>query len=333
MNRLTAARLMERTGTRSLLASLLRPRGVLAFNYHRVGDGAASNYDRELWSASAEAFDEQVTFMKRHADVISPDDLEHALRSPRGRYVMMTFDDGYRDNYELAFPILRRHGVPATFFISTGFIDQPALPWWDEIANLVRTSPAPEVRMEGWMPESLYFDNANAPQTINSLLRKYKALQADDAALFLGQLRHESGSPRAEVGENHWMDWNMVRDMSANGMVIGGHTVNHPLLSRIPKEQQRQEIGECAARIAQETGKRMEYFAYPVGGRDSFNEDTKACLLEYQVRYAFSYYGGFITEASQQFDMPRVAIEQDTDPDLFRAMVQLPQVFCRRPYH
>jgi hypothetical protein len=70
-----------------------------------------------------------------------------------------------------------------------------------------------------------------------------------------------------------------------------------------------------------------------VGGRDSFNEDTKKCLLEYDVRYAFSYYGGFITESSPRFDMPRVAIEQDTDPDLFRAMVQLPQVFCRRPYH
>ncbi len=333
MNRLVAARLLARTGSRRLLASLLRPNGILAFNYHRVGDGGASNYDRELWSASADAFDEQVAFMALHSDVISPDDIEYALRSPRGRYTMMTFDDGYRDNYEIAFPILRRHGVPATFFISTGFIDQPTLPWWDEIANMVRTSQASQVRMEGWMPELLMFNEAQAPHTINSLLRKYKSLQAEDAALFLSQLRHESGSPRAEVGENHWMDWHMVRDMSENGMVIGGHTVNHPLLSRIPKDQQRQEIGDCAERILQETGKRMEYFAYPVGGRDSFNDDTKACLLERQVRYAFSYYGGFITTASEPFDMPRVAIEQDTDPDLFRAMVQLPQVFCRRPYH
>ncbi len=66
--------------------------------------------------------------------------LPRVLAAKRGRYGMITFDDGYRDNHATALPILKREGVTATFFVATGFIDAPRLPWWDEIAWMVRTS-------------------------------------------------------------------------------------------------------------------------------------------------------------------------------------------------
>ncbi|MHC9084478.1 polysaccharide deacetylase family protein [Luteimonas sp. RIT-PG2_3] len=332
MKRDLAAKVLASTGLRDLLAFFQRPHGVLILNYHRIGDGSQSPYDRELWSASASAFDEQVAFLARHCDVISPADLDHALAKPRGRHVMITFDDGYRDNYELAFPVLRAHKVPATFFVTTGFIDKPTLPWWDEIAALLRNTSASALTMAPWFRTPLLIEPGDRARPIRQTLEFYKTLPAHDNAAFLAQLRAESQIAAPCITRDHWMDWDMIREMHANGMTIGGHTVHHPVLARMPREQQLAEIAGCRARINAELGAEMSYFAYPVGGRDAFNADTWACLEDQGVRHAFSYYGGFATCASTKYDMPRVAIETSVGTDLFRAMTRLPGVFCRRAY-
>src|SRR5262245_45583277 len=133
MKRQLAARILGATGLRYVLSRVARWSGVLGLNYHRIGEAGRSVYDRGLWSATADDFDAQVGWLKSHFDIIRPDDLPAALAARRGRHVLITFDDGYRDNYADAFPVLKRHGVPATFFITTGFIDDARLSWWDEI--------------------------------------------------------------------------------------------------------------------------------------------------------------------------------------------------------
>ena len=332
MNRETAAKVLAFTGLRDVLSFFHRPHGVLILNYHRIGDGSRSAFDRELWSATAPGFDEQVAFLARHCDVIAPSDLTYALGRSRGRHVMITFDDGYRDNYDLAFPVLRQHRVPATFFVATGFIDHPALPWWDEIAALVRGTAASELAMSPWFRAPLQLSGDDRARPIRQVLEFYKTLPTHDNDAFLAQLRAETGVETPAVTPDHWMTWDMIRDMHANGMGIGGHTVHHPVLARMPRDQQLAEIEGCRKRINQELGAEMDYFAYPVGGRDSFNADTWACLQDQGVKAAFSYYGGFATRDSARYDVPRVAIETSIGTNLFRAMTRLPGVFCRRPY-
>lgn len=327
MKKRIAARVVAGTGFDRLFAAVLPSKGILVLNYHRVGDGSASPYDRELWSADAEAFDAQIALLARHFDVISPGDFETAA-TRRGRHVLVTFDDGYLDNYEIAYPILRRHGVPATFFLATGFIDRPSLPWWDEIAWLVRGSTRAHLDLRPWFQAPIVL-GAQREAQIHALLKTYKSLCASEAGAMLASLRAASGlSPPATVAR-HWMDWDMVREMADNGMTIGGHTVTHPILSRLPKERQWHEIEGCATRILEETGRRMEYFAYPVGSPWAFNDDTRDCLEAAGVRRAFSYYGGEASHASPRFDTPRVAIEPNVGlPDL-SAMLRLPRIFCR----
>lgn len=328
MKRYAAAKLLSRTGLGRLLSNALRPGGVLALNYHRVGDGASSPYDRDLWSATAEDFDQQVAFLSRHCDLISPHELDDALAQPRGRHALITFDDGYLDNYQLAYSILRAHRAPATFFIATGFIDRPTLPWWDEIAWLLRCTELDALVLEPWFDGVIQL-GPDRPQRIHEVLAKYKSLPADAAARMLLALRDAVGARAPDRIDGHWMDWDMVREMSRNGMTIGGHTVDHPILSRLPRERQQAEISECAERILAETGSPMTYFAYPVGKPWAFNADTMACLDSAGVRRAFSYYGGLATTASPRFDTPRVAVESYIGLDDFKAMTWLPQVFCR----
>src|SRR5215203_1872262 len=152
------SRTLERTGCRSLLERAFPWSGVLVLNYHRVGDSTGSVFDRGLWSSAADQFADQVRFCKSHFDVISPGDLPAVLSRKRGRYVLITFDDGYRDNYDVAFPILQSEGVKATFFVATGFIDAPRVPWWDEIAWMVRTSTRAGVTLNPWLPTTVRFE-------------------------------------------------------------------------------------------------------------------------------------------------------------------------------
>lgn len=326
-----AAALLGRAHLRPLLVACFPPRGILGLNYHRIGDGSHSNLDRGLWSASEESFDQQLAFLKKNCDVISPADIDTARKDRRGLHVLITFDDGYLDNYQIAFAALRRHGLPATFFIATGFIDDPRLPWWDEIAGLVRSSQREVIDLGNWLPRPLAIAGEHREQSIHRLLDTYKSLPAVDAEKFLDNLRAVAVDPVRGSSDHLWMNWDMVREMAANGMTIGGHTIDHVILSSVDKQRQWEEISGCAARIEQEIGKPMEYFAYPVGGRHTFNDDSKDCLRRAGVRYAFSYYGGF-TRADAEvdpYDMPRVPIEPYVDRDWFRAIVQLPRLFCR----
>jgi peptidoglycan/xylan/chitin deacetylase (PgdA/CDA1 family) len=235
MKRMALARhLFSRRIVRSLIGKSIRWSGVLAFNYHRVGDGRASNFDRGLWSADAETFADQVRFCKSHLDMIGPGDLPRAIAAGRGRYGMITFDDGYLDNYEVAFPILKAEGVPATFFITTGFVDRPQVPWWDEIAWMVRTSRKDRVELAGWLPAPVHFDEPDRESAVRKLLRAYKDMPDESHGKYLDDVAEatESGRCGPAEGKDFWMDWPMLRSMRAAGMTLGGHTVSHPVLAR-----------------------------------------------------------------------------------------------------
>jgi peptidoglycan/xylan/chitin deacetylase (PgdA/CDA1 family) len=125
------------------------------------------------------------------------------------------------------------------------------------------------------------------------------------------------------------MDWSHVREMHANGMEFGGHTVTHPVLANQSRAEQEHEVRECRLRIEAELGRPIRAFSYPVGQRDSFNATTQACLREAGYEWAFSYYGGFNRPGeANRFDLRRVAIESDTSPAMFRGLACLPHVFA-----
>ena len=331
MKKAIATHLLCRSGLRFLLGELIRWSGVIVLNYHRIGNGNELPFHRGLWSADAEAFIDQIRFCKSQLDVITPDDLPTVLSQRRGRYALITFDDGYRDNYEIAFPILKAEGVPATFFIATGFIDVPRLPWWDEISWMVRMSQQDRIRLSGWLPAPVSFDEPERERTVQMLLRVYKAMSAESTDNYLNAIAEATRSGRcgADVGKTLWMDWEMLREMRATGMTVAGHTVNHPVLARAPREIQRDEILGCCTRLAEEMGEPTRYFSYPVGGSNSFDHVAQECLREAGVLYAFSYYGGFRRFGDwNDYDVPRVPIEKYLTADWFRSIITLPQFFA-----
>lgn len=326
-----ASRLLCRSGLRALLHRSFRWSGVLVLNYHRIGEAQGSDYDRALWSASAEAFAEQMRYCNSQMEIISPVDLPGLLEKKCGRYAMVTFDDGYRDNYEVAFPILRHEGVPATFFVGSGFVDAPALSWWDEIAWMVRTSLRSSLLLAPWIDAPLPFDEPDREAAIRVLLRQYKTMPGQSTHDYLDAIAAATGTGRCpdQVSASMWMTWDMLREMKAAAMTLGGHSVTHPVLSRLSPQEQRHEIMECGRRLEQELGEPMRFFSYPVGNTSAFNDASRDSLREAGVEYAFSYYGGYRRfDDWDDYDVRRVAIETELDRDWFRSIITLPQIFA-----
>jgi peptidoglycan/xylan/chitin deacetylase (PgdA/CDA1 family) len=328
-----AAGLLAAPGISAAARRLPRWRGVLTLNYHRVGDWAGQPWDRTLWSATAEAFDAQLAVLAREAEVIGPDEVSAALRSGRrGRRVLITFDDGYRDNWEIAFPLLRRHGLPATFFLATGFLDRPHVAWWDELAWMVRGATAEELPAGGPLEASLSLRAADHDATIAALCERYKALPSEQAAGLVDRVAAASGAGRCPPTEaaQLWMTWDHARELRDGGMRIGGHTVTHPLLSRVSRERQEEEIAGCARRLERELGQPMAWFAYPVGSRDAFTPETQRILADHGVELAFSFYGGFGRFARwDPLDVPRVHVGPHYRPQLVFAALAAPRLFAR----
>ncbi len=329
------ANTLERTGTGSLLSATIGQwNGLVVFNYHRIGDPSETLLDHALFSATATEFDQQVRFLKRNFDVIGVADLPRVLHDSSARAVMITFDDGYIDNYEIAFPILQQHDAAALFFIASGYLDDHPVAWWDEVAWMVRTSGLRQLCWEKHFPQSLSLENEESTRrTIREILLKLKSIPEENADNFLIQLGEVTGTGRCpcEVSDQLWMSWDMVREMDQSGIDFGGHTVNHPVLANCDVDRQRMEISNSKQRIEAELGHSITTFSYPVGQRDSFTEETKKLLEQAGYEWGFSFYGGYCP-ASQfdPYDLKRMPVEERVHQNLFRSIARLPQFFAKK---
>src|SRR5262249_53583980 len=156
-------------------------------------------------------------------------------RRPLRASVLITFDDGYLDNYTLAFPVLRRHGVQGVFFLPTAFIGTAHLPFWDVIGYVVRQSKKKSITLE--FPEAVTYDveNEGIDHALMMILRLSKKLTPEELERFIAHLQDVCGtSLPPEHQQRRFMNWQEAKEMHQGGMAIGSHTHNHEILSKLP---------------------------------------------------------------------------------------------------
>ncbi|UGQ46207.1 polysaccharide deacetylase family protein [Massilia endophytica] len=287
------------------LFSLLSPgrqRAPMILIYHRVLRRKDALLPSEVDAAE---FESQLQLLKSIFNVIP---LLDAVRLARAgelppRAACITFDDGYADNAELALPLLRRHGLHATFFIAAGFLDGGRM-WNDCVIEIVRRAPGGVLDASrlgcGRIP---LLSLADRQRAISILIGKFKYLPMAQRSV---QVRRLAELADCVLPEDLMMSSAQVRQLHRCGMGIGAHTVRHPILARTPLARAQREISEGRRMLQGLIGEEVSLFAYPNGkpGID-YGREHVAMVRELGFEGAVSTAWGAAGPAPDVYQLPR----------------------------
>jgi peptidoglycan/xylan/chitin deacetylase (PgdA/CDA1 family) len=285
------------SGAFSLLSQLPARDSLLVLNYHRIGNAEDDLFDPGVFSATAEEFDNQISYLKSNLSLVTLDEalafIDGTLKEKTRRCrVLITLDDGYLDNYEIAFPILRSYGAQGVFFLATSMVGSCHVPWWDHIAYLVKTAKSRRFILRYPADLVVDIDQNGLTKSLQTILKLYKQPDNSDPARFIRELAEQSKGDDPPGALRRFMDWDEAREMIGAGMAIGSHTHSHTVLSQLEPNRQFEELSNSRAILKEELGVAVDALAYPVGHRDSFSEQTQRIAREAGYRAAFSRYGG-----------------------------------------
>jgi peptidoglycan/xylan/chitin deacetylase (PgdA/CDA1 family) len=313
---------------KSLLVRLRRGRSLTILAYHRVMDELPEDFpfDEDVVSCTSAEFEREMTFVRKHFDVISFEDLDKGVELYRNPLII-TFDDGYKDNHDVVLPILRRHGFPATFFITTGYVGTCELPWWDDINYMIKHCNHGALTLKAVLDETLPLRSLlERKAVISRLLKAAKLASKSRLAALMQELRTCCGKTPPEAAGNLFMNWDDVKDLVDKGMEIGSHAVSHSVLSRIEAvDDLRKELIDSRNELEKHISQPVTTLAYPVGGLASISDQVVQLAREAGYRHACLYENGVNPrESLNNMMLLRIKAEVGTDFHRFRAKVLFP---------
>ena len=283
--------------------------------YHRVNEDGHPFFD----AISTSVFEQQMRYLARHYKVVPLGEATRLLEEG-GRpemVVAVTFDDGYRDNYANAFPILKRYGLPATIFLTTGSLDSGEPLWFERLAEAIQKTTRECIDLEIDIPRRFWLrterERLDSNAQIFGLLRQMDTATCQE---HLAEVLRLLGPVAASERRNRMLTWDQVREMKAHGIDFGGHTVNHPFLSRLTPDQALWEVSECKRRIEAELQHPAGYFAYPNGQPEDFAASNKELLRVAGYRAAVTTIWGMNYQSTDRMELRRGG-PWETSPALF----------------
>lgn len=272
------------SGLFSLLRAITRRPRAMILRYHSVAaleDRADFYLDHGL-TITPEAFERQLQFLTRRYRIIPLQDIVDRLRQglpPHKDTLAITFDDGFRDNYIRAFPILRRYQVPATFYLTTGCIDNRQIFWVAQLRYMLTVTHVPELRTT--KPEKFFFNLAQPhgkEEAFRTLVVRMKNIPTSLRLELLAEVTNQLAVDDSFL-RNIMMTWDEVRDMHKHGMSFGAHTVTHPNLPNTDLAEAEREIRESKEMIEAELKTSILDFSYPNGRGSSHLTDQIKALV------------------------------------------------------
>ena len=307
-------------------ASGLAGRGKLAIlTYHRV----LSEPDPFFDDITADMFRIHATALSKTFNVLRLDEAVRMMRSNilPSRAVVITFDDGYADNFEIALPILVELGIPATIFIATGFIDQGIM-WNDVIRCACKNADDGRIRD--------YAERNGLQQPLSRIASLRLAIMRRELSklkyLPLEERRREADEFASRLGQsesdNLMMTWNQVAELPPLNIEVGAHTVNHPILTSASPSQAWYEISESRRVLQEATKQEITSFAYPNGNPLTDYDQTHIRLLqESGFNAAVSTRVACARHKDNLFELPRLGL---WDRSVTRTTFRLIDFFLRK---
>jgi peptidoglycan/xylan/chitin deacetylase (PgdA/CDA1 family) len=302
---------LEKTGLIRLAELGLAPRQPVIFMLHRVlAEEEASGFYNPYLAITPQSFENFLAFLSQYFRVQTLTELVGQLHThaPGGlRRCALTFDDGWEDNYRVAWPILRRFGMPATIFVTTGLAGTSELlpedklwRYWQE-AKAKSSLPAFDGALETYRLAQRVNIESGFPgyRAVLKQLPGKKRLQlfADLDSEF-GALPQQNPSP--------FMTWSQLKELSEDRITLGSHTVTHPSLAYEEDSVIREELSGSKRMLEQQIGRRIDYLAYPTGMFDE-RVTREASQAGYQA--AVTTEPGAAALNANPLLLPRVAID------------------------
>ena len=303
---------------------------ITILTYHSIVSDDAPIHRFEYRNCVTQSnFSRQLDFLKKHFKVISLNQAVNRLNEAdlQENYAVVTFDDGYRNNFTHALPTLNQYRLPAAFFLTTGLIDSDDCLWTDWITYLLLNQTAKSIRLE--LPQkNFYFKLSDRESRIGAsiVLRKFlKKSTVEISQQVMEQLKKQAGkliSPvQADPERYAFLTWKEAQTMVNQKMEIGAHTHNHVLLSMISDDQVHFELAKSKEIIEQKLRQKCTYFSYPNGAAGDFNENHFAVLRTLGYRAAVTQMPGINKTGANAFALKRINISSQMTLPVFKAYV------------
>jgi peptidoglycan/xylan/chitin deacetylase (PgdA/CDA1 family) len=309
----------------------VRHRGRIAIlTYHRVvsNEMVRDEHIQGGMYVRAESFASHVAYLRKRFVMLSLETLLELWRTDRldsgTAYCVITFDDGWRDNYDYAFPILKRHGVPATIFLATDYIGTPHWFWPDRIAFVLgqarHTTHEADIlsAITRLICEPGGIDNSarkrfestcQSGEGIDSdrFIEWCKGLKSEAVLRLVEGLEHELSVevPRKRV----LLNWDEVREMAASGVTFGSHSCSHRIMTQLSPSEARRELTESWQAMLRQGIKPVPVFCYPNGNA---NDTVKALVRDHGYQAALGCGTGLEGKRpADLFALKRLSLHED----------------------
>lgn len=232
--------------------------------YHSVNDNEEFVPFR---SVNLNLFEKQMRFLSKNLKVGSIYDY---LNGKCG--VSITFDDGYKNNYTNAYPILKKYNLSATFFVTTGLIGSGKIKWDDKIASVIQNTTLKRLSI---LNKEYVLDNKM--DVIDELIAFLNKKDEEFKQRIVREIINQLGDSK----QNIMMSWYNIKEMSENNMFFGSHSVSHCNLAKVSLQDAEKEIALSKKAIEEKIKKKVDLFSYPYGGIADFNEDILKLLRKH----------------------------------------------------
>jgi peptidoglycan/xylan/chitin deacetylase (PgdA/CDA1 family) len=246
-----------------LIKSKLSKSIALVLLHHRVNPSSAE-------AVTPQSFEKQLQYLCRFYEIIDLETLANYLHRGEtfpSKAAIITFDDGFKDNYIYAYPLLRKYDCPATIFLTVDSIDTKVMPIHEQIIWFFTRLPLQKIEIPslGKFELSSRLDRYIAATEVNRILRD---LQPQEREKFIKELsKHTNFEIPMSITDNEvFLSWQEIREMSSNKITFGSHTLTHPYLPILTPDEAQWEINYSKKRIEEKLKQRITTFSYPFGG-------------------------------------------------------------------
>jgi peptidoglycan/xylan/chitin deacetylase (PgdA/CDA1 family) len=276
--------------------------------YHRV---CPQNDNWSLKPLSPRSFKKQMEYFYRNYEILPLDRLVQYIKQGKPlpeKAVVITFDDGYKDNYLYAYPILKKYHIPATIFLTTGHIGSRKLFWFDKVSYVIQLTTLNQLKSDelGSYPLGTEIDRFRASHIIIKRLKKLP--EERKKGLIKKLINTCQVDIPANLGKEFLLSWNEIREMHDDGVAFGAHSVNHPILTNLPLEEAKREILRSKKDIEDKLGQPVTAFSYPNGNFNpeivKFIKDGFACAVTAGI-------SKLITLKDNPYELDRIQAAED----------------------